>query len=125
MPLRKERRLIQAYHALCLSACQMHCMCPSSHLVCLTNFSCLSIHLWLCHSICLALGLFCLKFLCVYFSYYITKVTIILPGGLEGFFLTRFVMLIQSVGVRLYVPEHIMVSMFVFDSMCIRMCVSV
>ncbi len=54
----KTRRPIQAYHALCLSACQMRCMCPNSRLVCLIDSSCLSIHLWLCHSICLALGLF-------------------------------------------------------------------
>lgn len=101
-PQKKERRLIQAYHTLCLSACQMHCMCPSSHLVCLTNFSCLSIHPLRCHSICLALGLFCLKFLCVYFSDYITRVTITLPGDFECFFLTRFVMLILSVGIWLH-----------------------
>lgn len=75
----------EAYHALCLSACQMRHMCPSTHLATFTNVSCLSIYQWLCHSICLILGLFCLYFVCIYFSYHITKVTIMLLGGLEIF----------------------------------------
>lgn len=78
---------------------------PSSQLICLSHSSCLSIHQWLCHSICLALALFCVHFLFVYFRYHITTVTKIpsgggLGGGSKHFFLARFVMLMQSRGFR-------------------------
>jgi len=103
----KTRRLIQLVslsdaplsQALISSASLTRPACPS--------FVTLSHSVWL--------------FVCGYFSHHITtKGTIMLPGGLE--MSNRFVILIQSVGVGLYVSICMTGSMFVSDSVCVCVC---
>lgn len=120
MPLRKQGEWY-SHITHCLSACQMRRVRPDSLLVRLTNSSCLSIHQWRCHSLCLASVLLRLRsWVC--FSYHATKVTIILPGGPEIIFLAGFVMLIRCRGCL-----HVWwwVSMLVSDSVCVCICVRV
>lgn len=120
MPLRKQGEWY-SHITHCLSACQMRRVRPGSPLVRLTNSSCLSIHQWRCHSLCLASVLLRLRsWVC--FSYHATKVTIILPGGLKIIFLAGFVMLIRCRGCL-----HVWwwVSMLVSDSVCVCLCVCV
>ena len=103
----KTSRLIQAYHAACLSACQTHHV--SSHPGCLTNVSFLSVHHRRCHSICLVF------WVCTDFYFLPQHQGANYPSGgvWRVVFPTWFVMLIRSVGVGLYDGEHVCVWQFV------------
>ncbi len=104
-------------------------VCPSSHLVCLTNSSCLSIHQWLCHSSCLWLWVYSVSAFCLYISLHHQGDNY--PSrGCRDFFPTRFVMLIQCSGcqvvcVCMYDREHVCVWQCVCVCVCVYVCICV